>query len=156
MNTLLKLVLLSIAATGAPPPWTKGAGAQGASPIRCEISMAAWCIATFDGVVSLTNAGDERVWRLQARGADLETAMTISESEGCSDSANESISLISTETEIGTEGATSDSIVYRLNDNGCTLRFHIPRSAKSGVYKRVMLYGILVGYKKAVQLYNVR
>jgi len=126
----------------------------GAPQIKCEISMATWCIASFDGAISLEDEGNFRVWRLSARGQPVETPMIIRENKGCSDSAEESIALISVGTNVRVSGANYESTSYRLNGNGCVIEFSIPVGAAGDVYRQVMLYAILVGNDRSTQLYR--
>jgi len=128
----------------------------GAPRIRCEISMATWCIGGFDGAISLEDAGDLRVWRLSARGQPVETPMLIRENKECADSVKSSIALASTGTRVQVNGAEYESVVYRLNDAGCSLQFSIPVGAGADVYRQAMLYAILVGDDKRTQLYRIQ
>lgn len=127
-------------------------GAQGAPQIKCDIGTAAWCIANFDGSISMQDAGEFRIWSLQARTARSGPPMKIVETKACSDNADERLRLISSKG--GVSSTDVQTTEYVLNSNGCKLRFEIPKGESAATYKQVMLYGILVGTQKRTQLYK--
>jgi len=53
-------------------------------------------------------------------------------------------------------GGSRELYRYSLNKNGCTLEFSFPAGDAGKAYKRMMLYGVLVGYEKAAQLYRFK
>lgn len=149
------ILLFLFAAQTSPMLGAATGGAQGAPQIRCEISVASWCIATFDGAISMKDDGDVRIWTLLARGAPSNQPMIIVENKSCSDYANEEINLSEGSREMSFKGLPYQSTIYRLNSNGCELKFEFPTGTEGAQYKQVMLYGILVGYHKQKQLYTV-
>lgn len=148
-------ILLFLFAPQASPLLGAAAGGEGAPQIRCEISLASWCIATFDGAISMKDGGDARVWTLLARGAPNNQPMVIVESKACSDYANEERRIVERGKEISFQSFRYQSFIYKLNSNGCTLEFKFPVGDVGAQYKQVMLYGILVGYHKQGQLYTI-
>lgn len=134
---------------------TRGAYAQVAPQIKCEVGTTAWCIATFDGSINMRDAGESRIWSLNARTADSGSTMKIIEVKACSDAAGEQLRIVESD-ESSTEATRSDRQVteYVLNSNGCRLRFEIPQGKSAATYRQVMLYGILVGSQRRTQLYK--
>lgn len=132
----------------------RSVNAQGAPQIKCEIGTAAWCIATFDGSISMQDAGEARIWTLQARTAHSDSPMKIVETKACSDTAAEQLRLIRGDKKGGASSLGNQVTEYALNSNGCKLRFEIPKGEGAATYRQVMLYGILVGSQKRTQLYK--
>jgi hypothetical protein len=134
----------------------RGADAQATPRIKCELGTTAWCIATFDGSISMQDAGDSRVWSLQARTADGASPMKIIESKACSDDADEKLRIIKSDVPAGAPPTDKQVTEYALNSNGCKLRFEIPQGKSAATYRQVMLYGILVGEQKSTQLFKAK
>ena len=134
----------------------KGANAQEAPQIRCEIGTTAWCIATFDGSISMQDVGESRIWKLQARTADSDSPMKIIEAKACSDVADEQLRIVQSGESVDRLPPIKQMIEFELNTNGCRLIFEIPQGKDSATYQQVMLYGILVGSQKKTQLYKVK
>lgn len=131
--------------------------AQGGTPqIKCEIGTTAWCIATFDGSISMQDAGEARIWTLQARTDRSKLPMKIVEAKACSDAADEAIHLVEVDKKNVMSSEAPQVAEYVLNSNGCKLRFEIPKGESAATYRQVMLYGILVGSEKRTQLYKAR
>lgn len=149
------ILLFLFAAQASTTLAAAAAGTQGAPQIRCEISVASWCIATFDGAISMKDGGDDRIWTLLARGAPSDQPMIIVENKSCSDYANEEQKVIERGKEISFRGLRYQSFIYKLNSNGCRLEFKLPLGDVGAQYKQVMLYGILIGYNKQGQLYTI-
>ncbi|HEY5802290.1 MAG TPA: hypothetical protein VIT90_01170 [Lysobacter sp.] len=136
---------------------TRVVEAQGGVPqIKCEIGTTTWCIATFDGSISMQDAGEARIWTLQARTDRSKLPMKIVEAKACSDTADEAIHLVKVDKKDAMSSAAPQVAEYVLNANGCKLRFEIPKGESAATYKQVMLYGILVGSDKMTQLYKAR
>lgn len=129
--------------------------AQGGVPqIKCEVGTATWCIATFDGSIGMDDAGDARIWTLQARTALNGSSMKIVETKACSDAADKSNHLFKVKKKDVLSYQGAQVAEYVLNSNGCKLRFEIPGGKSSATYRQVMLYGILVGSERRTQLYK--
>jgi len=95
------------------------------------------------------------VWTLQRSNAKGDPAMKIIETKDCSYNPEKTIKLIKTGTEETESGATNQIAEYALNSYGCKLRFEIPEGESNDAYRRMMLYGILVGPGKDTQLYLI-
>jgi|GEM_PF-5980752 len=134
----------------------RGLNAQAAPQIKCEIGVAAWCIATFDGSISMQDAGESRVWKLHARTADSDLSMKVFETKACSEVADEQLRMVQDDRKTYALSTVNHVIEYELNANGCKLRFEIPQGKSASTYRQVMLYGILVGPQKRRQLYEVK
>ncbi|WP_132982857.1 hypothetical protein [Thermomonas haemolytica] len=134
----------------------RDADAQAVPRIKCELGTTAWCIATFDGSISMQDADNSRVWSLQARTADGASPMKIIESKACSDDADEELRIIKSDVPAGVSSADKQVTEYALNSNGCKLRFEIPQGKSAATYRQVMLYGILVGEQKSTQLFKAK
>lgn len=126
----------------------------GAPRIKCEVGTAAWRIAAFDGSIGMRDAGESRIWTLQARTSPSGSVMEIFETKACSDDADEMAKLGRDEDAVS--GSARRVAEYVLNSNGCKLRFEIPGGESGAMYRQVMLYGILVGPEKKTQLYKVQ
>jgi hypothetical protein len=96
---------------------------------------------------------DSRIWELQARGAEMEPPMVITEAKECSDTAQPKLVLLA-ESHERSEGGAVHRSKYRLDTNGCTLEFALPESSAYAEYKQFMLFGVLVGTAKRTQLYK--
>lgn len=133
--------------------WASSALIYAGTPqIKCDISMATWCITTFDGTINMEDKGNVRVWTLQARSASP-LPMKIVEPKACSDDAKEVLLQGAAHEDIG--GDHYEKLSFVLNENGCRLDFSLPKGETNQMYKRFMLYGILVGYEKSHQLYEI-
>jgi len=95
------------------------------------------------------------VWTLQRSNAKDSLAMKIIETKDCSYNPGKTIKLVKTGTEETESGVTNQIAEYALNSYGCKLRFEIPEGESNDAYRRMMLYGILVGPEKDTQLYLV-
>ena len=123
--------------------------------ITCSISMAAWCLAGFDGHMTMRETSTGRIWVLEARNKSDDPPMRIIENLACSDLGDERMRLISESTEELSNGQTFHRAEYELSTNGCRLVFEIPDGPASRDYRQYMLYGILVGHDKRTQLYKI-
>lgn len=131
------------------------AHAQDGSPqIKCEVGTDNWCIATFDGTISMQDAGQTRVWTLQARTVSAGQQMKIVETKACSSNSYEGAYLV--EPKRNPANGVSQTYEYALNSTGCSLQFEIPSGEGNSTYKQVMKFGILVGPAKQTQLYEVK
>lgn len=103
----------------------------------------------------MKDGGDVRIWTLLARDAPSDRPMVIVENKSCSDYANEERKVIERGKEVSFRGLRYQSFVYKLNSNGCSLKFKLPAGDVGTQYKQIMLYGILIGYHKQGQLYTI-
>ena len=124
--------------------------------IKCEVSMAAWCLATFDGFSHLTLRPVDSGWQwtLFSREGSSEAQMRIIESN-CHDQADDTIRLIRDVEVKPATGVPYHRIEYVLNTSGCRLVFELPTGPNYIDYRQVMLYGVLVGSERRTQLYKV-
>lgn len=130
--------------------------AKGGTPqIKCEVGAATWCIATFDGSINMQDVGNARIWVLQARADRRSSPMKITETKACSDITDETVRLVNARTNAVTSPAMTQVVEYALGSNGCKLRFEIPEGESNAMYRQLMLYGILVGPEKRMQLYKL-
>lgn len=134
---------------------SKSGEVMAAPQIRCEIGTTTWCIATFDGSISMQDVGDARVWTLHSRTDLSGPPMKIIETKACSDVAQEEVRLVKSEPRGVASPGSPEITEYVLNPNGCKLRFEIPAGDCRATYRQVMLYGILVGSDKRTQLYKI-
>lgn len=128
---------------------------QGAPQIKCEISMPAWCIATFGGTIALADSSDTRIWSLQSENGMPMGPLVIIESKLCSVTSDYNVSLVKRSIVKGKSERPEHSVVFELGSAGCQLDFRWPASVDNDfAYKNLMLYGILVGKDKRQQLYK--
>lgn len=130
--------------------------AAGTPRIRCEIELATWCIAYFDGTVSLIDNGSQRIWSLQGRESMRHGPLVIVENKICAGQTPISPKLNRRTVVENWKHEKLNSVEFSLNSSGCTLEFRWPVSGQDDpTYERTMLYGILVGSnEKSGQLYN--
>jgi len=118
--------------------------------------MATWCLTVFDGSMAMRElTGGSRAWTLSGRLVKDQPPMRITESVDCLGDSEEDIRLIQNVQQKTASGATYNHVVYSLNKNGCTLAFDLPIGPGLAGYRQYMLYGILVGYEKKTQLYEI-
>ena len=96
-----------------------------------------------------------RLWTLVPRDHSDEEPMRIIESSACSDPASERIRLIADVKKRTATGKTFQCTEYALSTNGCKLVFELPTGSKYVDYRQLMLYGILVGNERRIQLYKI-
>ena len=138
--TLSALVALSITSHATAPR------------IECQISMATWCLAGFDGTRSMRESETARVWLLHARGSVGQQPMQITESAACSSAAPDDLRLIESKILPSTTKQSSKQVVYSLTTDGCQLSFLLPAGPHYSDYRQYMLYGVLVGKERSTQL----
>ena len=127
-----------------------------APQIRCDISLTTWCITQYDGFVSMQHTDSNRIWTLRARGSSSVPPMRRIESSDCSDFAEEKMRLVASSKKRSKDGSLFQHTEYSLNSNGCKLEFELPIGSSYQAYRQFMLYGILVGYNKRVQLFKLQ
>lgn len=131
--------------TGFLPFVLLGMGNEAASapPIRCEIQLTRWCIATFDGAITMTDESGNRVWTLQSRTDMSAGPLKIIESKECIAvgtpmPATPRLLYRSTEGGLSTEG-------YQVGDASCKLEFRWPVAGTADpTYRQTIEYGIII------------
>lgn len=119
---------------------------RAAPQIRCEINLTTWCIATFDGVIEMTDASEQRIWRLRSRVGMEDGPLVIFEEKACHDLSTENIAHINSAETRRFNGNEYRSLKYRITANGCELEFLWPAAASRDYsYKETIHRGILVG-----------
>lgn len=82
--------------------------------------------------------------------------LLIIEQKACHDIAQEKIEYIGHANVRVFKGEEYESTKYNITTNGCDLEFLWPTDSRSvRMYKQTMRFGVLVGYDKTRQLYNV-
>lgn len=124
------------------------------APIRCEIEMPSWCIATFNGSINLSTEKNFRRWSLQHRHGMKAGPLQILESDYCTAGADEIPKLLHEKVIENTKSARLHSVKYLVTKEGCTLEFNWPVSTvEDKAYEQLMKFGILIGDKnKRIQL----
>lgn len=127
-----------------------------APQIRCEIQMARWCIATFDGTISMTDAGATRLWRLQSRTDTAGGSLRIIEDKRCTADAARSPVVPVRLYERVESGIRIET--YQLGDAGCKLEFRWSAAPGPSLdYGEVVNYGIIIDpATEPKQLYTSR
>jgi len=148
-NTLLGFLMLlnpDVHSDGVVP---------GVPRIRCEIQMTRWCIAIFDGDISMRGGANGRIWTLMGRSGMDRGPLEILEDKACfGETAPERTipKLIEQRVEGNVQSET-----YSLGTQGCRLEFHWPNKSNS-TYRRLVDFGILIDPLSAhpKQLYSSR
>lgn len=124
------------------------------APIRCEIEMPSWCIATFNGSIKLSTEKNFRLWSLQHRHGMKAGRLHILESDYCTTGADEIPKLLHEKVIENTKSTRLHSVKYLVTKEGCTLEFNWPvSSVEDKAYEQLMKFGILIGDKnKLIQL----
>lgn len=129
---------------------------SGGTPrVQCEIELASWCIAMFDGTINMGDGITNRVWKLQARSGMENGPLSIIEEKGCSNPEASSWKMLGPAKIIRYDGTSLLSFKYGDTSGRCRLEFRFPSNGDSSTYKQVMLYGVLVGGSKDRQLYSI-
>lgn len=101
--------------------------APAAPQLRCLIAMEKWCITQFPGKISMSDAGDRRVWSLERQDFPGAGALIIEESKYCDGVLPNAYRL---------EKRDGDDLVYTaFNSQGCGLRFVFKAQAEN-VFKK--------------------
>jgi hypothetical protein len=151
----MMITMLALAFMLINVPSTPSTSSQGSPRIKCEIEMSSWCIASFDGAISMEDLSTERIWKLQARNGMESGPLLIIEAKACFDSSSSSWKMASTPKKVMVHGANFESYVYEAKD-GCRLEFQWPAAGvDASIYRQVMLFGILVGKFKDRQIYGI-
>ena len=128
------------------------------APIRCEIEMQSWCIATFNGSIQLSTEKNFRLWSLQHRRNMKAGPLQIIESDYCTARADEMPTLMHKKVLEDTKSRKSHSVKYQISKDGCTLEFKWPVTAiDDRSYQQTINFGILIGgNNKLTQLNEVQ
>jgi len=111
--------------------------------IRCEIRMARWCIATFDGEISMATNDGSRIWTLMSKTSAKGSALHIVEDKSC---------IAETAPEPAPPALLYERVqrgfhveAYRLGNNGCILEFNwLEVGTQESRYRQVVDYGIII------------
>ena len=140
------LIPLLVATSGEVMGASNAAAPPSAPRIECEITMPRWCIASFDGTISMEDNGETRVWSLRSASEMAAGPLIIVEDAPyCSGHEPFDISVGAS----AREQVDKDQFItrtFRLGTNGCTLEFRWPAAGISDrSYLRTILYDVMAG-----------